>query len=235
LFAFAYRLRVRGLTRARVAQEEFSRRLLSSQEGERKRIAAELHDSLGQNLLVIKNRALMGLMPQELPAASREQLDEISALSSQAIEEVREISYNLRPYQIDRLGLSRAVEAMIKKVAVASGIRFTTAIDPLKDVLPKDAEISVYRIVQECVNNIVKHSEATQASVEMKRDDSTLRVTVKDNGKGFAVEQTLSPESGKHGFGLVGMPERVRLLGGTYDIQSSEGKGTVISVILEII
>jgi len=234
LAAFAYRMRVRGLTRARIAQEEFARRLLSSQEGERKRIAAELHDSLGQNLLVIKNRALMGLMPKELPDSSREQLDEISTLSSQAIEEVREIAYNLRPYQIDRLGLSRAVEAMIKKVAVASGIRFTTGIEQLKGVLSKDAEISIYRIVQECINNIVKHSEATEASIEMKREDSILHVVVKDNGKGFAVEQMFSPESGKHGFGLVGMPERVRLLGGTYDIQSSPGKGTIISVKLTI-
>jgi signal transduction histidine kinase/ligand-binding sensor domain-containing protein len=235
LVVFVNRLRIRQLTRARIVQEEFSRRLLSSQEQERKRIAAELHDSLGQNLLVIKNRAMMGLVPQDLPGSSREQLDEISTLSSQAIEEVREIAYNLRPYQIDRLGLSRAVEAMIKKVAVASGIRFTTEIEQLKGVLAKDAEISVYRVVQECVNNIVKHSEATEANVEMKRDGlNFLHIIVKDNGKGFAVEQTLSPESGKHGFGLVGMPERVRLLGGMYDIQSSPGKGTIISVTLTI-
>lgn len=234
LFTFSYQLRIRQLTRAKAAQEEFSRRLLVSQEAERKRIAAELHDSIGQNLLVIKNRALMGLMPQELPESSREQLDEISAISSQAIEEVREIAYNLRPYQIDRLGLSRAIESMIKKVAIASGIHFTTEIDQLKGVLSKNSEISVYRIVQECINNIVKHSDASEAGVVMKRDGQSLRIVIKDEGKGFAVEQTLSSESGKDGFGLVGIPERVRLLGGIYDIQSFPGKGTIISISLTI-
>jgi signal transduction histidine kinase len=128
--------------------------LLESQEAERKRIAAELHDSLGQNLLIIKNRALMGLMPQEMPDSTREQLDEISSVSSQAIDEVREIAYNLRPYQIDRLGLTRAIESMIKKIAVSSGIHFTTDVAQLKGVFSKDAEISLYRIVQECLNNM---------------------------------------------------------------------------------
>jgi signal transduction histidine kinase len=234
LITFIYQLRVRQLTRARTAHEEFSRRLLSSQEAERKRIAAELHDSIGQNLLIIKNRALMGLMPDELPSASREQLDEISNISSQAIDEVREIAYNLRPYQIDRLGLTRAVEAMIKKVAISSGIRFTMETDNLKGVLSKDNEISVYRIVQECINNIVKHSDASEAKVTMKRGEESLRLAIEDNGKGFSVEETLSPESGKDGFGLVGIPERVRLLGGTLDIQSSPNNGTIISITVSI-
>jgi signal transduction histidine kinase len=93
----------------------------------------------------------MGLTPQEMPDSTREQPDEISSMSSQAIEEVREIAHNLRPYQIDRHGLARAIEAMIKRVAISSGIHFTMDVAQLKGVFSKDSEINLYRIVQECI------------------------------------------------------------------------------------
>jgi signal transduction histidine kinase/ligand-binding sensor domain-containing protein len=224
------RARINKLQRARAAQEAFSRQLIASQEQERKRIAAELHDSLGQNLLIIKNRAMMGLAPQAIPDPTRQQLDEISSLSAQAIDEVREIAYNLRPYQIDRLGLTRAIESMIKKVALSSGIHFSMEVAQLKGVFSKESEINLYRIVQECINNIVKHSAATEAEVTIRLNAHELHLLIRDNGKGFAVEQTLSPEAGQSGFGLVGIPERVRLLNGTFDIKSIQGKGTTISI-----
>jgi ligand-binding sensor domain-containing protein/signal transduction histidine kinase len=223
-----YQARVKQLRKAHAQQEAFSRRLLESQEAERKRIAAELHDSLGQNLLIIKNRALLGLA--EPPELMREQLDEISAATSQAIEEVREIAYNLRPYQIDRLGLTRSIEAMLKKVAVASGIRFSAEVAPLRGVFSKEAEINLYRIVQEGVNNIVKHSGATEARVSIKRGERDVVLLIEDNGKGFAVEQPTAAEAGKPGFGLAGLAERVRILRGSHKVESVLGKGTTITI-----
>ncbi|MCW5967783.1 MAG: hypothetical protein KIT57_04660 [Blastocatellales bacterium] len=234
LAAAFYKVRVNRLRRLHAQQEAFSRRLLESQESERKRIAAELHDSIGQNLLIIKNRALMGLAPESIPSPTREQLDDISAISSQAIEEVREIAFNLRPYQIDRLGLSRAIEAMVKKVAASSGIRFELNVAPLKGLFTKEAEISLYRIAQECVNNIVKHSAATDASVAATHRNQAVELRFEDNGKGFVVEDKTTDETGKQGFGLAGMAERVRILGGVHRVASAPGRGTTITITIAV-
>src|SRR4030095_880371 len=107
---FVYEYRLSRLRRAHTAQSEFSRQLIESQERERKRIASEVHDRLGQNLLVIKNRALLGLQATTSDDRAREQFDEISGAVTEVIEEVREISYDLRPFHLDRLGLTSAIE-----------------------------------------------------------------------------------------------------------------------------
>ena len=168
VFAF-YRWRVRRLERARHLQESFSRQLIESQEVERQRIAAELHDGLGQSLLVIKNRALLGKMSLDSKTESGEQFEEISSASSQAIEEVREIAYNLRPYHLDRLGLTQSVKVMLEPLADLTGIDFAYDVMPLEGVFSKTEEVFVYRIIQESVNNIVKHSGASEASVLIHR------------------------------------------------------------------
>ena len=117
---YGYRYRTARYRQAQAAQQIFARQLISSQESERKRIAAELHDSLGQHLVIIRNLALMFLQSPTDNGATRQQIEEISAEASQAIGEVKEISYNLRPYQLDRIGLTKAVEALIKKAEAAS-------------------------------------------------------------------------------------------------------------------
>lgn len=221
-----YTVRVKQLRRAHAVQKAFSRQLIQSQEGERKRIAAELHDSLGQNLLIIKNRALMGLTATEQQAA-KQQLDRISASVSQAIEEVREIAYNLRPYHLDRLGLTSTIEAMVEKVAASTEIRFTAQIAAIDNLFKQEDEISIYRVVQECVSNVVKHSRATEAQVLVSRSDHAVQIIVKDNGQGFnPAERT--PAAG--GFGLTGISERTKMLGGTYRITSASGQGTTVSI-----
>ncbi|HEY6333828.1 MAG TPA: ATP-binding protein, partial [Blastocatellia bacterium] len=92
-----------------------------------------------------------------------------------------------------------------------------------------ESEINLYRVVQESINNIVKHSAATQATVSIERDDQAIRVMVQDNGKGFLVEQNATSEPGRSGFGLIGLSERVRILGGSFNIKSTPGQGTVVS------
>lgn len=225
IILIVFNLRINNLKKMKAAQEEFSRQLLESQERESQRIAAELHDSLGQNLLVIKNWASIGLK-NPVDAKTEKQFGEISETVSAAIAEVREIAYNLRPIQLDRLGLSKAIGSMLERVFDSSEINFTTQIDNTEDFFPKDEEIAFYRIVQEAVNNIVKHSGASEAVVSVRRADGELRLLVWDNGKGFDQNLT-SPAS--DGFGLTGMSERARILGGKFAVHSIKGEGTTVT------
>jgi signal transduction histidine kinase/ligand-binding sensor domain-containing protein len=230
--ALIWRQRVSQLQRAHAAQQAFSRQLIASQESERKRIAAELHDSLGQRLVIIKNLALI-LLNGSAADGAREQIDEISTEASQALGEVKEISYNLRPHQLDRLGLTKTLEALVKKAASASPIAFTSEIDDIDDVFPKQAEINFYRVAQESVSNVVKHSAATEASVTVRREEGRIALTVRDNGRGF-VPETTQPSPDAAGFGLVGISERATLLGGHATIESEPGRGTTIAISIDL-
>lgn len=224
--AIAIRSRVAQLKTRHTEREAFARRLIQSQEGERKRIAAELHDSLGQNLLIVKNWALIGLNALEEDNPAREHLNEISETTSLALDEVREIAHNLRPYQLERLGLTSTIEHMARQVRDSSDIEFITEIDNIDGLLSKESEINLYRVVQECVNNVLKHSAATNAWLSIKRTAGIAEITCRDDGKGFDPEAS----SRKGGTGLIGMAERVRMLGGRYTIESAVGKGATIRV-----
>lgn len=226
----AYKRRISRLQRARVAQEAFSRQLIESQETERKRIAAELHDSLGQNLLIIKNRALLGLTKRDEQEFTNEQLNEISSTASQAIEEVREIARNLRPYQLDRFGLTKALESIIKRAASSSAINFSSHLAAIDDLLSKEAEINLYRIVQEGLNNILKHSHATEATLLVEREGRAVRLEMKDNGVGFSGETLTGEDADGRGFGLAGIAERARIIGAKHSIRSVPGQGTTITL-----
>ncbi|MEP7336263.1 MAG: two-component regulator propeller domain-containing protein [Acidobacteriota bacterium] len=232
LAGLLYRARIRKLKRAQAAQEAFARQLLASQEGERKRIAAELHDGLGQNLLVIKNWAVLARRALEPESLARAPIEEVAAAATRSIEEVREIAHNLRPYHLDEIGLTDAVAAMVERVAEASGIRFTMELDELGGLLSPEAEINLYRVIQECVNNIVKHAQATAAELSIRRSPQSLIVVIKDNGQGFDLAQVLRCKD--RGFGLAGLAERVRLLGGKETIRSEPGKGTTITINLNL-
>jgi signal transduction histidine kinase/streptogramin lyase len=219
------RARIGQLHRKQAEREAFARRLIDSQEKDRKRLAGELHDGLGQNLLVLKNWALIGL--NTLPAGSpaREHLNEISDTASLALNEVREIAQNLRPYQLERLGLTNTIEHMVVHVRSSAEVEFITELDNIDGLLSKDSEINIYRVVQECVNNVLKHSEATTAWLSVKRNSNGLRIVCRDNGRGF------DPASARQsGIGLTGMAERVRMLGGKYTLESALGKGVTIRV-----
>lgn len=214
------------------SQKSFSRQLLESQEGERGRIAAELHDSLGQRLLVIKNWVALSLMLSPPDAPAREQLNEISETASLALEETRQIVYDLRPYQLDKIGLTSTLKFTVEQLAASSGMQIIGEIAELDGAFGPNEEITFYRIVQECLNNIVKHSTATAARVRIERDDSVVRLQVTDNGRGFVVN---SLDGKKRGFGLAGIAERVRMLGGNYTIESVPGEGTTISITIDVV
>jgi len=225
-----YERRVWRLRREHALQHAFSQQLIESQESERKRIASELHDGLGQTLLVVKSNALLGVNMAEEGSPAKEQFDDISAMTSRGLEEVRKIIHNLRPYHLDRLGLKEALESMLEQVAAASEIRFSAEIDAVDGLFSKEAETNLYRIAQEGVNNIIKHSGATEAKVTLKRDGRRVRLVIEDDGKGFVADPGAPTESRRRGFGLTGVTERARMLGGKEEIHSVPGQGTTITV-----
>jgi len=215
-----YYRRVSQLKKEKQIQIEFSGQLIQSQEDERKRIASELHDSLGQDLLVIKNLALLNKNKDD-------QFEEISKTASLALDEVRRISYNLHPYQLDRLGLTKAIQSMFVNIENATKIKFDLQVDTIDNLLSKDKEINIFRIVQECVNNILKHSGASAATVTVQNIENQIRIEIADNGKGFDFE---SVKEQLKGLGLKNLINRIALLEGEIDFISSNEFATIVKI-----
>jgi signal transduction histidine kinase len=224
-----YRQRVSELKRKQSAQEEFSRRLINAHEAERSRVAAELHDSIGQTLAMIKNRAVFGAQMIDNPEA-KEQLEAITSQTTQAISEVREISYNLRPYLLENLGLTRAIKSLVGKIEEFHLLKIESRIDDVDDLFAPEAEMSVYRIVQESLNNVAKHSDADEAALTIEKTDGIITIKIEDDGCGFDKNAPPKTDAGSGGFGLLGINERVRMLGGSLDIQTGKGKGTKLMI-----
>lgn len=224
-----YNTRVSQLRKIAAAKSDFSRRLIESQEAERKRIASELHDGLGQSLAIISNRAAMGKSRLSDPELASREFDEISDSANEALGEVQQITANLHPHYLERLGLEKALKSMFRKVSDVVELKYD--LDPIDNIFPKNAEINVYRIVQESLNNVVKHSDASEALVSIRRRASEVVISIKDDGRGFDTNN-VKPTGG--GLGLVGLYERTNILGGRIEIKSSVGNGTEIVIELPI-
>ncbi len=210
------------------AQEIFSRNLIQSVESDRKRIARELHDGLGQNLLIIKNKAHFNYIEPEYKKLLAESKS-IEALALESINEIREIAYNLHPHQIDRLGITKAIESMIMKISPGTKIKFTYFLDNIDDIIPKEIAINFFRIVQEAVNNIINHSGALNASILIIRRDGIVELNIEDDGKGFNINEAVS----KRSLGIASLFERAKILRGELNIESNNGSGTLVRLILK--
>lgn len=174
--------------------------------------------------MVAKTRALMGLQGPQQPEAMAAQLEEVSGAVTQAIAEAREISFNLRPHQLDTLGLAQGLRAMATKVCAAANLELSADISPEADTLPVEARVHVFRIVQECLNNAVKHARARRVRLQLAPADGRWRLVFEDDGQGYDPDSTA--RSGAHGFGTATLRERVLVLGGTLRTESAPGKGT---------
>lgn len=225
-----YERRVWRLRREHTLQQAFSQQLIGSQESERRRISNEMHDSLGQDLNIIKVRALLSKERLTDNDAVKEELDEITFLAEKIYGEMKEIAYDLRPYQLDKIGLSKTIERMVRRVGRACEIDFVTDIAEIDDFFEKDSQINIYRIVQESVNNIIKHSKATRARVTIKRGAGSVEISIEDNGEGFRLEPIDPTDPAKKSFGLMGISERAKMLGGEVEVRSDHGQGTTVVV-----
>jgi signal transduction histidine kinase len=209
-------------------QQEFSKQLIATQEAERKRVASGLHDSLGQQLLIVNNELQLNKTSTE---RKDEDIDRAVSTVKDAIKEVRAIASNLHPHQMEKLGFRAAVGSMIETVGHASSIEFIKEIEDVGDVVSKEQQINVYRVLQEALANAVRHSGATSVSVVLARVGDEVQMSVRDNGKGFAPGAS---SDGRQGFGMKMMQERVRMCVGTLTVDSVEGKGTTLSMVIPI-
>jgi signal transduction histidine kinase len=189
-------------------------------------LAGELHDSLGQNLSLIKNRTHLALQQTGVPPETVSHLEAIRRIVSDAISEVRNLAHNLRPLHIEQLGLTDSLGILIEEVAQSANIPIARRLENVDDLFKGEAAANVYRIVQESLNNLVKHAQARRAEVTLERDITCARLRVNDDGCGFDARQALA----KGGLGLTSLRERARMLGGSVEIHSAPGQGTELFV-----
>jgi PAS domain S-box-containing protein len=208
-----------------------SSQLLTAQENERKRIALELHDSIGQTLSALKFGVENSLrqVGDNNPNACAEALNTAIPLIQESIEEVRKIAMDLRPSILDDLGILATISWFCREFqTIYSGIRIQQQLDIQEDDVPDPLKITIYRVLQEAFNNVTKHSEADLVRLSLRKTDATIALAVEDNGLGFNPEDVLSVESSRRGIGLASMRERTEFSGGSFSIESTEGKGTIV-------
>jgi len=216
-------------------QMEFASRLQAMQDEERRRLARELHDSVGQMLAALSmNIDIVQRQSHKLDSFGSRAVSENAVLVEQVSREIRTISHLLHPPLLDIAGLASALRWYVDGFSERSNIKVTLEIPSDFGRLPDELEIAIFRIVQECLTNIHRHSGSTTATIHLHQEGDRLTVQVRDSGKGIAAEkQHELIESGRGGVGFAGMRERLRRLGGSLEIKSDES-GTIVSATLKV-
>jgi signal transduction histidine kinase len=217
----------------RASQKELRRlstRLLSAQEEERRKISRELHDELGQSLTLVKYQ-LRSVEKQlrEDQGVLREECGNILRYLNTVIENVRRLSRDLCPFILEDLGLTQALRWLAGNVERNHEIKVVLELPELDGLFSRNAQTGIYRILQEALTNIVKHSGAGNAMVAVRASEGELAVTIEDDGQGFDLKELASRDAAGKGMGLTSMAERAGMLGGALELWSEPGKGTRIS------
>ena len=223
------RLRYREILRARRELEKLSARLVQAQEEERRAISRELHDEVGQSLsaLLVDLGNVAAVTPcADNPDACR-MLATARGLAEGTLDSVRNLALLLRPSMLDDFGLVPALNWQAREVSRRTGMRVSVSAEGVADEFPDQHNTCIYRVVQEALHNCARHSEAKSVRIAVAEEAEGLRLTIKDDGKGFDSQGTL-------GLGLLGMGERVKHLGGVFQIESQPGQGTAIKVQLPL-
>jgi two-component system sensor histidine kinase UhpB len=215
--------------RAEEVVRRLSGRILEAGEAERRRVSRELHDSVNQLLASVRFRiqSIEGKIAGRNKALRQEAL-KARELLERALQEVRRISRNLRPSELDDLGLLPALRSLCEDFQERTDVAVILTCSSLVKCLSTEVGLAVYRIVQEGLSNVQKHARATQAVLQIRRSGDSLELRVRDNGKGFRAVPGRSHRTNGHGFGLMNMRERAVLLGGSLDVISRPGSGTEI-------
>lgn len=210
--------------------------LLSAQERERKRVARDLHDDLGQNLLLLKLRMSavkekIGKLNQDLEIGCHEMIQHVSRV----IEEVRRISRSLSPSILEDLGLTSALKHLLDEFCRHHTVeQCSFDVDDIDALFTPEAQINLYRIIQEGLTNVGKHSRATCVTIAAKREANEIRFVLEDNGMGFSQDAVQERQDVQRGIGLATMDERAKLMGGTLEVSTTVGAGTKVCVRLPI-
>ena len=216
--------------KANEALRQLSSRLLSAQEEERKRIAGEIHDTLGACLSAIKFK-VEGAVQQigETAAVATQSFGTILPVIQEGIEECRRMQQDLRPSLLDDLGLLATLSWFCRRYqTIYTGIKVELEQALEESDIPNALKIVIFRVTQEGMNNIAKHSKADLVHLSLRKMDGRIELVLKDNGQGFDLKKVLGSESTKRGLGLTSMRERTELSGGSFGIESAEGKGTTV-------
>ena len=227
----------RALHESEKTLRQMSTHLIRAQEKERKRVALELHDELGQALSLLKLK--IGSIKKTLPQDQTELKNECNGISDyivQMVENVRRLSRDLSPRIIEDLGLSSALRWLAESSARHMNIELLFEMDDIDSLLSPEAQITLYRIFQEAITNIVKYAKATRIWISTRKDETKniLAFILKDNGVGFDPEHFVGQISTEKGLGLASMNERAKMLGGSLEILSQKGIGTTITISVPI-
>jgi signal transduction histidine kinase len=211
-------------------------RMTVLQEEERRRIARELHDSVGQLLAAISmNSVLVEAESYKLTPDAAQRISENAAMVQEASKQIRTISHLLHPPLLDEVGLASALQWYVEGFSERSKIDARLDIPRELAGLSKEMELSIFRVVQECLTNIHRHARSPTAGIRIIQDDACLRVEIEDAGKGIPLEKGSAFGSSAHaGVGLRGMRERLRQLGGTLQVQSNS-PGTRVTAVLPVL
>jgi signal transduction histidine kinase len=222
------RKRYLALEGSRQELEGLSKRLVEVQEAERLSISRELHDEVGQTLgaLLVDLGQLSNFTPPE-NVIVRNQIARIKAVAESAVRSIRDIALLLRPPMLDDLGLIPALEWQARETSRRTDMEVEVHAGEMPDTLPDRVRVGIYRLVQETLQNVATHSHAKQVKVIVNCDRQRVEVEISDDGVGFQPERT-------RGMGILGMEERVRQLGGSFDLRSSPGEGTTVRAVLPI-
>jgi len=205
--------------------QTLSHQLVEAQEQERYRLARELHDEIGQSLTAVK----INLQTIQR-APSPEWIEQGIAIVEHAIQQVRSLSLDLRPSLLDDLGLAAALHWQLDRQALVGGFETNLIIEPKELTLSPALETTCYRLVQEALTNIHRHAQASQGWLTLQQQPAELRLTIKDNGRGFNFEQARQRAMQGHSLGVLGMEERVLLFEGTIKFETAPGAGTTIQI-----
>ncbi len=219
------RARYREIEQARGELKELSARLLEAQEEERRSISRELHDEVGQSLSAVLLE--IGGLANSLPADMRPRLDSVKKLAESTVAVVRNMALLLRPSMLDDIGLLPALRWQAREVTRRTGLRVDVAADSEFTDLPDEHKTCVFRVVQEALHNCSRHAHAGVCRVTLRQDPDGLRLAIQDDGQGFDL-------SHDRGLGLLGIQERVARIGGSMQIDSAQGKGTLLAIKLPV-
>lgn len=216
-----------------VMRGELFRRVVAAQEAERQRIARDLHDETGQSLTAI-GMGLRGLS-SKLSARNKDAfgtIHKLETMTAESLKELQRLISDLRPSHLDDLGLSAALRWYANRIQEHSPLSIRVDILGEEHDLDETMKIAIFRIIQESLNNIIKHSHATHVNIHLQFEDKNVRINVRDNGIGFDLEGVKHRQTNRPSLGLAGMEERAALLGGTVCVQSRPGYGTEVEALI---
>jgi signal transduction histidine kinase len=217
--------RLKESVQARAGLQELSAKLVRAQEDERRALSRELHDEVGQSFSAVLME-VENVLDLEPAAEVRPRLEALRSLAENGMNEIRNMALLLRPSMLDDFGLVPALNWQARETAKRTGMRVQVDSE-VEDELPEEHKTCIYRIVQEALNNCSRHAQATTVQVSVRGQDGQILLNVQDDGSGFDPRRV-------RGLGLLGMEERVRHLGGTFEIDSRPGRGTLLNIALPL-